>query len=135
MRSILEYAIYGRNPDFSDDPEIGLRYQFNTPLTVNEEAAYQMAMGPKADDTYDYDMRGFWKSGGQLAGNGHAGDMFKKPNHPTFSDQSQYSNFATPGGHWGYQTFTPSSYNLKNMSLADLLKYFSQVEPGWKVTP
>ena len=47
---------------------------------------------------------------------GHYTDKYKKPNHPTFSDESIYSNEQTPGGKWGYQnghdTFTPSEYQV-----------------------
>ena len=104
-------------------------------MTAEEEARYRQELGAKADDTYDYDMRGFWKSQGQLDERGHAGDEFKKPNHPTFSDQSQYSNFATPGGHWEQPRipekthFTPSQLNLENMGEEGLQAYFEEVEP------
>ena len=47
---------------------------------------------------------------------GHYTDKYKKPNHPTFSDESIYSNEQTPGGKWEYQnghdTFTPSEYQV-----------------------
>lgn len=125
--------------------------QYNTPLTPAEEAAYQAwgqreqtgkimaglpARNPAAD-TYDYDMRGFWKSGGKFAGNGHAGDQFKKPNHPTFSTLSQYNGQdGNQGGTWGGGqngqpwTFTPSATNLQHNPAPELQKYFQQVEPG-----
>ena len=110
-------------------------HEFNTPLTPEEEARYRRELGDKANDTYDYDMRGFWKSQGQLDPRGHAGDQFKKPNHPTFSDQSQYSNFAVPGGHWSEPRipekvhFTPSHVNIENMGEQGLQAYFEEVEP------
>ena len=57
------------------------------------------------DPTYDY--RGFWRSqllGGRgmgldpSSGQMHFPDTFKTPDHPTFSNESQY---ATPGApHW-----------------------------------
>lgn len=119
--------------------------RYNTKLSVPDEAAFQ-AWGKKeaeksgrnpAADTYDYDMRGFWKSGGEFAGNGHAGDQFKKPNHPTFSTFSQYHGVdGNQGGAWaGGQngqpwTFTPSATNLKVHDAGDLQRYFQQVEPG-----
>jgi hypothetical protein len=127
------------------DPQRGYTDQYNTPLTPEEEAAYQAwgrqqaAIRPDhrnpALDTYDYDMRGFWKSGGQFAANGHAGDPFKKPNHPTFSTFSNYSTPEQTGGVWKLLpnrtwTFTPSPYNLKMNDAGDLQRYFQQVERG-----
>ena len=118
---------------------------YNTALTPAEEAAYQ-AWGAQqaaqtgrnpAADTYDYDMRGFWKSGGSFADNGHAGDQFKKPNHPTFSTFSQYNGAdGAQGGTWtGGQNgqpwvFAPSPTNLQFYPPPALQQYFQQREPG-----
>lgn len=108
----------------------------NTSLNPTEEKAFMKwaEKTGKIRDLYDYDLRGFWKSGAGLAENGHGSDMFKKPNHPTFSDQSQYHTPQTPGGTWsqtseGQTMFTPSRYNLQNMSAPSLQQYFRQVEP------
>lgn len=119
--------------------------QYNTALTPQEEAAYQ-AWGRQqeqqtgrnpAADTFDYDMRGFWKSGGQFAANGHAGDTFKKPNHPTFSTFSQYNGVdGHAGGTWGGGlngqpwTFSPSPTNLRMNDAGDLQRYFQERESG-----
>lgn len=47
----------------------------------------------------------------------HYPDTYKKPNHPTFSDESIYSTKETPGGHWGYQNgkdvFYPSEWQIE----------------------
>lgn len=127
------------------DENVGYTNQYNTKLTPEEEAAYQAwgrwqaSQRPDhrnpALDTYDYDMRGFWKSGGQFAQNGHAGDQFKKPNHPTFSTFSQYATPEMPGGTWGKApngawTFTPSAQNLKFHDAGDLQEYFATEEKG-----
>src|SRR5690242_7452603 len=78
--------------------------RYNTQLTPAEEQQFQQwaqASG-RANDTYDYDLRGAWKSGAATAPNGHLPDTFKKPNHPTFSDQSQYHGIdGYQGGSWG----------------------------------
>lgn len=119
--------------------------RYNTQLSPDEEAQYQ-AWGAQqaaqtgknpALDTYDYDMRGFWKSGGKFADNGHAGDQFKKPNHPTFSTLSQYHGVdGAEGGTWGggqngqAWTFVPGKFNLQVHDLEDLQRYFQQVERG-----
>lgn len=131
----------------ADEPP-DMTNQYNTALSPQDEAAYQawgkqQAATPErngrnpASDTYDYDMRGFWKSGMKFAGNGHGGDLYKKPNHPTFSNQSQYSgrdgykggtwSGGQDGAPWG---FTPSQTNLNNTGVAGLERYFGDAEPG-----
>lgn len=110
----------------------------NTALTPEEEAAFQKwaKANPRLASTYDYDARGFWKSGAQASSDtGHGGDRWKKPNHPTFSTQSQYNGVdGLLGGSWGQHgpawTFTPSETNIRNMPVADLADYFRRVEPG-----
>jgi hypothetical protein len=116
--------------------------KYNTPLQPDQEAAYQQWVGNQSaatgrnvgNDSYDYDMRGWWQANGgaDLAG-GHLTDQFKKPNHPTFSDQSQYSGAdGYQGGTWQQNgnawSFTPGKGNL--YSPADLQDYFKRVEPG-----
>lgn len=120
----------GSDPnDFTD--------QYNTPLTPQQEqfrAAY-----PNAGDLYDYDLRGAWLSGAAKAGNGHLPDTFKKPNHPTFSTQSQYSGRdGYTGGTWmgddkaGW-SYTASPTNLKFHPGNKLQQYFQKVEPDSKL--
>ena len=52
--------------------------------------------------------------------NAHLGDTYKLPNHPTFSNESKYSNEKTPGGEWiqlngkwyfEHSNFTNKHYN------------------------
>ena len=75
---------------------------------------------PDGKDHY-YDYRSFWKNEPELAskmmyGNAeaHFTDKYKLPGHPTFSDESIYSNEDTPGGRWiehdGIMYYEPSSY-------------------------
>lgn len=117
-----------------------LTSQFNTALSPADEAKFQSwakALGPQGN-TYDYDLRGAFKAGAGQAANGHFPDTFKKPNHPTFSDQSQYSSQETPGGHWEQQpdktwTFTASPYQLQHHDPEDLQRYFQKVEPHNKL--
>jgi hypothetical protein len=112
--------------------------RFNTQLAPAEEQQFQAwaAANGKANDTYDYDLRGAWKSGAAMAPNGHLPDTFKKPNHPTFSDQSQYHGTGGyQGGTWAGgdgspYTFTPSATNLQMMSAPMLQRYFQEREPG-----
>lgn len=114
--------------------------KYNTKLSPDDEAKYQKWAkdNGKEKDVYDYDMRGFWKDGNQFAENGHGADTYKKPNHPTFSDQSKYHGVnGAFGGTWtekdGEVSFTPSVTNLRNMPSAELQKYFDKYEPGVKL--
>lgn len=112
---------------------------FNTQLTPEQEQAFQAwaALNPKLANTYDYDARGFFQSGAATAPNGHATDQFKKPNHPTFSDQSQYSGVeGATGGTWAQDpktrkwTFVTSPTNELYHDPEDLQRYFDTVEKG-----
>lgn len=83
---------------------------FNTVLSPkNEETfkAWKEKFAPK-DSGMDYDLRGAFKAGLKPdAKTGHWPDTFKKPNHPTFSDQSKYAKFGKPG-RWEGETFIPA---------------------------
>lgn len=121
---------------------------FNTQLSPDEQAAYQQFLAESAAngrdlsrDSQDYDLQGWFKSNmGASAPSGHFTDQFKKPNHPTFSDQSQYSGSSLngmplTGGQWseagGRDVFTPSADMLRNThSLTGLMEYMKQVEPN-----
>ena len=83
----------------------------------------------------DYDMRGAWRANSQQAGNGHYPDTYKKPNHPTFSRESQYSTPGQTGGEWvqapdGSWVFAASPLNMSNMGARGLSDYFQKNEPG-----
>lgn len=111
--------------------------QFNTKLKPEEEAEFQQWAkdSGREGDVYDYDLRGAWKASAEEAGNGHLPDTFKKPNHPTFSTDSQYSGKGgATGGTWGKRadgkwTFDASATNLENMGEDGLRQYFSEREP------
>lgn len=113
--------------------------KYNTKLTPKEEAKFQdwAQKNNRAGDSYDYDIRGAWKElqSGKMkeADNGHLGDKYKKPNHPTFSDQSIYSGKeGIRGGTWGKDgdkdTFTPSQNHM--WSKEALQRYFNDREPN-----
>ncbi len=107
--------------------------RYNTLLSPEEEAAYQQQY-PDPRATYDYDMRGAFQQGISPAENGHYPDTFKKPNHPTFSDQSMYhgvdGNF---GGSWTQQgdqwLFAPGQTNIDMHTLPGLQSYMQQNDP------
>lgn len=119
-----------------------LSNQYNTALSAQDEAKFQQwaRANNRSGDVYDYDLRGAFKSGAAQAENGHLPDTFKKPNHPTFSTESQYSGKdGNVGGVWsqdvnGRDVFTPSPTNLSNTTPDALRSYFKKVEPDATVS-
>jgi hypothetical protein len=119
------------------------RDKYNTQLTPDEEAAFadwvkeQSAKQQRdvINDLADYDLKGFWKNQESYADNGHGSDKYKKPNHPTFSNQSVYHGVdGNEGGEWsetedGRPSFRPSNTNMNNTPLERLQAYFNKVEP------
>ena len=81
-------------------------------------------------DSKDYNIEDYQRETGDAANqSGHSPDTYKKPNHPTFSDQSKYSNPLQQGGSWSEQDqFTPSRFNLQNMPVGEMQRYFNEVE-------
>lgn len=77
---------------------------YTTSLTSSEEKqfkAWKQAYAP-GDSGEDYDLRGAFKAGVTPdPETGHMPDTFKKPNHPTFSIESQYLRAAPlSAGRW-----------------------------------
>jgi hypothetical protein len=96
---------------------------FDTPLSPAEEMAFNAWKARYApnDSGEDYDLRGAFKAG--LTPNpttGHFPDTFKKPNHPTFSNQSKYAAGANAAraGSWQGETFVPSGSREPQMAQA-----------------
>lgn len=110
--------------------------RYDTSLTPAEERKYRAwaIRQNRLNDTTDYDLRGAWKGNALAASNGHLPDTYKKPNHPTFSQESQYSTPDQTGGQWvqapsGKWVFMASPWNLNNMGPNALGDYFNRVEP------
>jgi hypothetical protein len=113
--------------------------KYNTKLVGDEEDEFQKwaVDNGRTQDQRDYDMRGWWKENKDKpvpTGGAHFTDKFKKPSHPTFSTESQYSGKdGYVGGKWedkggGKWAFTPSKTNLKNMPADQMKQYFDQTE-------
>ena len=84
--------------------------KYDTPLTPDEEKKFQSWKRKYAprDSGQDYDLRGAYKEGLKPdPKTGHWPDTYKKPNHPTFSDQSKYASPRNPGGHWVGDKYYP----------------------------
>lgn len=106
--------------------------KYDTKLTPAEEQSFQdwyktyssihgLNSDPDATEHY-YDYRGYWKNGPEpmsLFTNDHLPDTWKKPGHPTFSDESIYANSFSPTIEdladftGGFETFSAVPYTLK----------------------
>lgn len=95
---------------YQADPRLAQVPTFNTHLPTNQESAYTQwkAQYAPRDSGQDYDLRGAFKAGLKPDTTGHWPDTFKKPGHPTFSDESKYARFGNPG-HWQGDTYTPGT--------------------------
>lgn len=95
--------------------------------------AYQSRLQKRdvSQDQQDYDLPAYFEN---LKYNpkdlGHLEDTYKKPNHPTFSNQSKYNvPVIQQGGEWSDDgKFKPSKLNLQNMGRSNLQSYFNEVE-------
>lgn len=124
--------------------------RFNTKLKGNEATSFEehSKLFPSlVGDLGDYDTHGFYQEI-YRANNGdfdkiskaltpgdpyqHLGsDRYKKPSHPTFSNESKYSSFLRPGGHWEDEYFVANRRNLRNLSNSEqgsALGYFQDAE-------
>ncbi len=114
------YTPFSRTDAGSDAANEALGYparggggqSFDTPLSPADEQRFQAWKARYApnDSGADYDLRGAFKAGlTPDPQTGHWPDTFKKPNHPTFSNQSQYATGANAAraGSWQGETYIP----------------------------
>jgi hypothetical protein len=95
---------------------------YETKLTEDEEKSFKAWKKQNApnDSGEDYDFRGAFKAGLNPADNGHWPDAFKKPNHPTFSNESIYAKDAPEeAGSWDGETYIPPKKGKKMDRLYD----------------
>ena len=85
--------------------------QYDTVLSEAEESKFQAwkELHYPKDSGYDYDLRGAFKAGMKPdPETGHGDDLFKKPNHPTFSIYSKWAkDFPEKAGTWDGDTYIP----------------------------
>ena len=117
--------------------------QYNTQLTPEEQQSFEAWARAGGKDPQreknDYDLQGYFKAtNGAPLGEGHLTDQFKKPNHPTFSTESQYHGNGNQGGAWGQNpdgtyNFTPGATNMQVWGAPALQQYFDTYEKGNKL--
>lgn len=116
-------------PDFTD--------RYNTALPTDDENRFRdwATRAKRSGDLRDYDMRGWWaenKPTGTVAG--HMTDKWKKPNHPTFSNESVYSGRdGERGGVWMGDAFYAGPSNKRYWEDKELDAYMREREPGVKL--
>jgi hypothetical protein len=130
------------------------KQNYNTKLSAENEsrfknwtAAQSKARGrDMSNDDIDYDLRGYWLNGGHKSeAAGHMPDTYKKPNHPTFSNESIYHGKPDSrggkfeGGKWegddktGW-VFKPTRHMLSNThNLENMKRYMAENEKGVKL--
>ena len=114
---------------------------YDTPIPNEQLYAYsqwlkeqgQNAQRPVGLDQQDYDIQGMFMDGGTF-NQGHGLDTYKKPNHPTFSNESKYNGILNMlGGQWHEDatgvSFTPGGTNLQNHTPMQLYNYFQKQGP------
>lgn len=124
------------------DPSLKFVSNYNTGLTQDEFNEYWKW----ANDRYKgqdnvlyemgaYDIQGAWKDikAGKIQFdpvNGHLPDTYKKPNHPTFSNESKYHSKETPGGKWEQKgnrwNYYPSKYSVSNYGQDYIKRYLAE---------
>jgi hypothetical protein len=123
---------------------------FDTKLDAENEKRFNFWLSDQSTirkrdlskDLEDYDLRGYWFNGGyqDRTGKGHMPDTYKKPNHPTFSNESIYNGVdlgngqIAQGGKWGEgDSFEVGPTNMQFYTPEQLKSYFQKVEPKSKL--
>lgn len=112
---------------------------YDTKLSQSDERSFQDWKQQHApnDSGEDYDLRGAFKAGVTPGDNGHWPDTYKKPNHPTFSVESQYAKDRPElAGHWEGEQFIPpdpkaTSPQPATKSSIDDLRYSRDIATKW----
>ena len=117
----------GNEADDDGDEEDDTDYSYlDTPLSPQGEAAFQIwkAKNAPRDSGFDYDLRGAFSAGVTPdPETGHWPDTYKKPNHPTFSDQSKWAkDYPDKAGHWDGDTYLKPSFLNPSTGNYDPLK-------------
>jgi len=119
-------------------------WTWDTPLKKDDERDFRKWAAKDSSgrfaNTFDYDMRRYWKENVKdkedtaPQGDEHFSDKYKKPNHPTFStDSDLHGKWGNEGGKWSKLNntwvFEPGKTNLEQHSWESLTDYFQQYEP------
>lgn len=101
---------------------------FNTPIPNNMLSKYKdwyNKLPKNLQETNDYDLQGAFLDN-QVTHSNHLTDKFKKPNHPTFSNESIYSK-SNSSGKWKDNMFIIPNRNINR--LEEIRKYLKGSDP------
>lgn len=133
-RSDVKSKVYSRYPELrkkaKDGAEIEPYYDWARNTSANLGISF-------IDPTYDY--RAYYDSVTpyeraliRFAPQGtHFTDIGKTPKHPTFSNESKYSNDKTPGGTWNGNVFVPSIWQFGDNDNNRRNKYMNNSGEGY----
>lgn len=133
-RSDVKSKVYSRYPELrkkaKDGEEIEPYYDWARNTSANLGISF-------IDPTYDY--RAYYDSVTpyeraliRFAPQGtHFTDIGKTPKHPTFSNESKYSNDKTPGGTWNGNVFVPSIWQFGDNGNNRRNKYMNNSGEGY----
>jgi len=114
--NIVDYDTDGLGPALPlpwGQSDLPIKKSYNTPLTSDEQSKFKEWKTKNAplDSGEDYDLQGAFKAGiTPDKETGHWPDTYKKPNHPTFSDQSIYAKDRPDlAGSWDGEFYVPPS--------------------------
>lgn len=133
-RSDVKAKVYSRYPELRKKARGGAEIEPYYDWARNTSSNLGISF---IDPTYDY--RAYYNSVTpyeraliRFAPQGtHFTDIGKTPKHPTFSNESKYSNDKTPGGTWNGNVFVPNIWQFRNNGNSKRNKYMNNSGEGY----
>lgn len=133
-RSDVKAKVYSRYPELRKKARNGAEIEPYYDWARNTSSNLGISF---IDPTYDY--RAYYDSVTpyeraliRFAPQGtHFTDIGKTPKHPTFSNESKYSNDKTPGGTWNGNVFVPNIWQFGNNGNIRRNKYMNNSGEGY----
>lgn len=133
-RSDIKAKVYSRYPELRKKARGGAKIEPYYDWARNTSSNLGVSF---IDPTYDY--RTYYNSVTpyeraliRFAPQGtHFTDIGKTPKHPTFSNESKYSNDKTPGGTWNENVFVPNIWQFGNNGNNRRNKYMNNSGEGY----
>lgn len=133
-RSDVKAKVYSRYPELRKKVRGGAKIEPYYDWARNTSSNLDISF---IDPTYDY--RTYYNSVTpyeraliRFAPQGtHFTDIGKTPKHPTFSNESKYSNAKTPGGTWNGNVFVPNIWQFGNNGNNRRNKYMNNSGEGY----
>lgn len=133
-RSDVKAKVYSRYPELRKKARGGAKIEPYYDWARNTSSNLGISF---IDPTYDY--RAYYDSVTpyeraliRFAPQGtHFTDIGKTPKHPTFSNESKYSNKKTPGGTWNGNVFVPSIWQFGNNGNTRRNRYMNNSGEGY----